>query len=207
MARITSIEAQVKDKSRCNLYIDGKFFCGLKVETAVRLRLKVGDVVDEKSLENIIFEEEKGQALEKALVHVSATRKTKKQIEDFLRGKGYTDTIIEQTILKMEETELIDDRAYCRAFIEGARGKGKRRLAFELGKKGIDDKISSEILGDCDESTDEIKALFYKYLRGKTMDKKTLSKAFKYLLARGYSYDNVKAALMRITDFDGEDEE
>ena len=30
MSDITAITPQVKDKERCNIYVDGKFYCGLK---------------------------------------------------------------------------------------------------------------------------------------------------------------------------------
>ena len=41
MAEITSITPQLKDKERCNIYVDGRFYCGLRLETAVRCRLRV----------------------------------------------------------------------------------------------------------------------------------------------------------------------
>ena len=41
MALITEISPQVKDKERCNIYVDGRFYCGLRLETAVRCRLRV----------------------------------------------------------------------------------------------------------------------------------------------------------------------
>ena len=32
MSEITSIEPQVKDKRRCSIFIDGRFYCGMKLE-------------------------------------------------------------------------------------------------------------------------------------------------------------------------------
>ena len=36
MNEITAITPQVKDKTRCNIFIDGRFCCGLSLETAVK---------------------------------------------------------------------------------------------------------------------------------------------------------------------------
>ena len=36
MPEITDITPQVKDKERCNIYVDGRFYCGLKLETAIK---------------------------------------------------------------------------------------------------------------------------------------------------------------------------
>ena len=47
MAEITGITPQIKDKERCNIEVDGRFFCGMKLETVVKHRLKVGVAVSE----------------------------------------------------------------------------------------------------------------------------------------------------------------
>ena len=73
MSQITSIEQQQKDKTRCSVYIDGAFYCGLKIEVAVKYRLKPGDEIEKSRLDEIQFENEKLQAVEKAMNHLSAT--------------------------------------------------------------------------------------------------------------------------------------
>ena len=67
MSEITAITPQVKDKERCNVYVDGRFYCGLKLETAVRYRLRAGQQVELSFLDEIQLENEKAQALDKAL--------------------------------------------------------------------------------------------------------------------------------------------
>ena len=46
MAEITSIEPQIKDKTRCNVYVDGRFYCGIKLEVAIKYHLKAGMQID-----------------------------------------------------------------------------------------------------------------------------------------------------------------
>ena len=84
MAKITGIEQQKKDKTRCSVYLDGAFYCGLKIEVAVKYRLKPGDEIEKSRLDEIQFENEKLQAVEKAMNHLSATIKTRRQMSDFL---------------------------------------------------------------------------------------------------------------------------
>jgi len=36
VSEITSITAQSKDKRRCNVYVDGRFYCGLTLESVVK---------------------------------------------------------------------------------------------------------------------------------------------------------------------------
>jgi hypothetical protein len=55
---ITDITPQVKSASRCNIFLDGEFFCGMSLETVMKNRLKVGSRVDERTLERIQLESE-----------------------------------------------------------------------------------------------------------------------------------------------------
>ena len=89
MSEITAITPQVKDKTRCNIFIDGRFYCGLTLEAAVKNRLKAGQTIDPARLSEIQLESEKATALDKALTHISASQKTEKQIGEYLSKKGY----------------------------------------------------------------------------------------------------------------------
>lgn len=51
MAVITEITAQKKKKDRCNIFVDGAFFCGLQAETVMKYRLKAGTAVAAEELE------------------------------------------------------------------------------------------------------------------------------------------------------------
>lgn len=77
MSEITAITPQVKDKTRCNIFIDGRFYCGLTLEAAVKNRLKAGQTIDPARLSEIQLESEKATALDKALTHISASQKPK----------------------------------------------------------------------------------------------------------------------------------
>ena len=79
---ITAITPQVKDKTRCNIETDGRFYCGMKLETVVSNRLKVGMHVSGEELSRMQLESEKLTALDKALFHITATMKTEQEVRD-----------------------------------------------------------------------------------------------------------------------------
>lgn len=195
MSEITSIEPQKKDKTRCNVYVDGRFYCGIKLEVAIKYRLKVGMQIEKNKLDEIQLETEKSQAIDKAMTHISASMKTKKQICDFLLKKGYTQAVADYVIEKLEYYSLVDDRAYCRAYIESVNGKGKRAIENDLKKRGADQQAIDDALSEITEDGEEACAVLSKYLRGKEINKETLYKGFKYLLSKGYEYDTAKSAL------------
>ncbi len=197
MAEITSIEPQVKDKNRCSVYVDGVFYCGIKLEVAIKYRLKAGMYIEKQKLDEIQLETEKSQALDKAMTHLSASMKTVKQMRDFLAKKGYTEAVINYVLERLEYHKFVDDYAYCRAYVQSVSGKGKRALEVDLIKRGADKNAIESALDEIEESGEEASLILEKYLRGKSVDRQTLYKGFKYLLSKGYGYDTAKTALER----------
>lgn len=204
MSEITSIEPQKKDKQRCNVYVDGAFYCGIKLEVAVKYRLKVGTFIDKSKLDEIQLETEKSQALDKAMTFISATMKTKKQISDYLFKKGYTQAVTDYVIEKLDYYKLTDDYAYCRAYVNSVQGKGKRAIEADLIKRGADRKAIEEVLSEAEEDSEAALSVLKKYLRNKETNKENLYKGYKYLISKGYGYDTAKCA---ISELGAEDED
>ena len=205
MSEITAITPQVKDKSRCNIYVDGRFYCGLTLETTVRSRLKVGQTVDTDKLAALQLESEKETALDKALTHITATQKTEKQIREFLARKGFLPPVIDYVVEKMRGYNFINDGEYAADYARfAAKRKGGRLIKMELKAKGISDEDIDGALGEIDEETEEnaARAILEKYLRGKTVDSATLQKAYRHLLSKGFSYDVIKSVLSAYTEID-----
>lgn len=198
MAVITLIEPQKKDPKRCNVYVDGRFYCGIKLEVAIKYQLKSGMQIEKSKLDEIQLETEKSQALDKAMTHLSATMKTRKQMTDFLAKKGYTSAVTDYVLERLEYYKFIDDEAYCRTYVNTVTGKGKRAIEADLLKRGVPTKIIDDVLGETEEDGDAALAVLGKYMRGKDMTKENLYKGFKYLLSKGYGYDTAKSALERL---------
>ena len=200
MSTITYIEPQVTDKTRCSIFIDGRFYCGIKLEVAVKYRLKAGMVIDKAQLDNIQLETEKAQAVDKALTHISASPKTRKQIRDFLIKKGYVDAVIDYVFERLDYYGYADDRQYCKMYVESVSGKSKRAIEVELLKRGIDRDVIEEELSDLSDDEEEVLTLLKKYLKGKEFSKENVYKGCRYLISKGYDYDTVKAASERVDE-------
>lgn len=200
MNEITAITAQVKDKSRCNIYVDGRFCCGLTLETVVKNRLKVGQEVTQEGLESMQLESEKATALNKALNFLSATRKTEKEIRTHLIKKGYLPAVIGYVVEKLREYGFVNDSEYAEAYTESAaKRKGGRLIRMELKNKGLsEDAIDSAVSGlDSKQEQETAARLLEKYMRGKTADKQTLQKAYRHLMGKGFDYETVKESLSK----------
>ena len=198
MNEITAITPQIKDKRRCNIYVDGRFCCGLTLEATVKNRLKVGQIVFPEQLAEIQLESEKNTAFDKALTHISATQKTEKQMREFLQGKGYLPSVIDYVVEKLRSYNFLNDGQYAEAYVESlSKRKGSKLLRMELRGKGVSDAEIDAALDTLPKEREEetAKVLLEKYMRGKVCDKATLQKAYRYLLGKGYDYEVIKSAL------------
>ncbi len=207
MNEITAITPQIKDKTRCNVYVDGRFCCGLTLEATVKNRLKVGQIITEERLAEIQLESEKNTAFDKALTHISATMKTQKQIRDFLVKKGYLPAVIDYVIEKMNSYNFLNDGVYAEAYVESAaKRKGGKLIKMELRSKGISEMEIDAALDTLDEEQEIATAsdILGKYMRNKTNDVATLQKAYRYLMGKGFSYEVAKAALKNYGECDEE---
>ena len=207
MNEITAITPQVKDKTRCNIYVDGRFCCGLTLEATVKNRLRVGQIVSQERLSEIQLESEKNTAFDKALTHLSATRKTEKQIREYLQGKGYLDGVIDYAVEKLRGYNFLNDEEYAEAYVEcAAKRKGGRLIRMELRGKGVSEAEIDAAMNGLDEETQTqaAKTILGKYMRGKVADAQTLQKAYRYLMGKGFDYEVAKAALSSLGEIEEE---
>lgn len=202
MRTITDIKIQAKDKNRVNLYLDNKFFCGLDLETTVKNRLKAGTIITEEKLENIQLESEKQTAYTKALKLVSTRYKTQKEVEKYLYEKGYLPAVVYYVISKLLEYHNIDDERFVDSFIASHKERdGKLKIKQTLMQRGIKEGIIDEALKDEDfDQTDAIIRLAEKYMKSKENTKENYIKLFKYLMNKGFEYDEIKSALNQEID-------
>lgn len=82
------------------------------------------------------------------------------ELAQALAKKQVPEGVVEATLAKFEVAGLIDDEDFARSWVQARqRGKGlsSRALSNELRRKGVDDEISREVLGELDPG-DELDA-------------------------------------------------
>ena len=195
MSEITAIEVQSKDKTRANVYLDGEFFAGVSIELCVKHSLKKGLEVDEKFLQELIFEDDKGKALSKAVKYMGANLKSCQQIREYLKKKEYSKEIVDYVIDKMQEYKYLDDEAYARAYISAYSSKyGKLKLIQALKAKGIKDTTIDNVFAEDElKMQDSIEKVASKYLKNKEITNETLVKLNRFLYSRGYEFDQINS--------------
>ena len=70
-----------KNKNKVSVFADGEFLCSVTAESVVKMRIKVGDQIDNQKLLDTLFESDCQTAFSKAVDNVCKSIKTQKQIE------------------------------------------------------------------------------------------------------------------------------
>ena len=100
---------------------------------------------------------------------------------------------------RLEELGLLDDRAYARRVAEhyAAKGWGERKIRDELYRRGVPREYWDEALDELPEADEAIDRLLEKKLRGWSGEAKELKRASDALARRGFSWEDISAALRR----------
>lgn len=203
MAEITLISPQKKDKTRCNIELDGRFFCGMKLDVVLKNGLKVGMIIDTDFLSRLQFESEKLTALDKALKHISVSMKTEQELRAFLKSKGYVEEVVNYAIEKTKDYGYVNDEAFASSYSEGAlKRKGSRRVRLELRQKGLSEQVIDSALSSLTDEAESAKQCLAKYMRGKIVDAATIQKAYRNLLSKGFDYDTASQAIESLKNED-----
>ncbi len=204
MGKITGITVQEKDKERCNIYIDGEFKCGMSIDIVYACGLKVGDEILEQRLSELCQTDDNKRAFNKALKYVCRAMKTKWQVKDYLIKKGFNEQASWHAVDKLKEYNFVNDVEYAKNYIESVcKTHGKNLIKNKLISKGV----SRE---DIEKAYEKLEINFFssakfvaeKYLKNKEKTKENTLKACRFLVSKGFSYEEAKSAVSCLGDFD-----
>lgn len=206
--KITSISAQVRDKDRVNVSVDGKYRFSLDVFQLVDLGIKVGKDYTEEELASLEEESRFGKLYMRALEYCLIRPHSQRELKDYLYRKtrdtrtktgqikkGVSVVLTERVFDRLREKGYIDDEKFAAYWIENRnlrKGASKRKLSSELSAKGVDKAIIDQLLSETDRNdlTELMKVIEKK--RPRYDDEQ---KFMSYLARQGFSYDDIKAAL------------
>ena len=146
-----------------------------------------------------------------ALKYVAAGLKTKGQVAEYLRKKGFESDDIEDGLFMLSDYNYINDAYYCQVYFREAcrKGRGRRRIEQDLENKKIPRDVVKNALDDLlsednpeyddllvETLTEKERALKIAYkmaetqkASGKEIDKNFCAKVGRRLMTTGYGSD------------------
>ena len=192
MKKITAIEVQKKNTNRVNIYLDEQFAFGLSRLSAAWL--SPGQMLTDEKIATLQNDDARDAAMQKALYFLGFRARSTQEVRKNLEKHEFPAAVIDYTIQRLQETNLLNDQEFARAWAENRntfRPRSKRVIAIELNRKGLDRDIVQEILNE--NTGEDVLALeaAKKYLR-KVQGlewQEFRQKLGGFLARRGFSYD------------------
>ena len=168
-------------------------------------RLYVGMELDDEAFEEFRRVSSKALDRQKALELLSRRSYSRKELKDKLLRRGVDEQSAEECVDWLAERGFLDDGEYAGAVARHytAKGYGAGRVKSELRRRGIDREQADETLAELGENTEKLDAYIARRLVDPS-DRDSVRKVSAALFRRGYSWEEIRAALRR---FDGNIEE
>lgn len=175
------------------------------LEAVTDARLYVGMELDEEAFEELKRSSSKALDRQKALEMLSRRPYSRRELKDKLLRRGTDEQSADECISWLDEHGFLDDGEYAGAVARhySAKGYGAGRVKTELRRRGIERELADETLAELPENTEKIDAYIARRLSD-PKDRDSVRKIGAALFRRGYSWEEIRAALRR---FDTETEE
>ncbi len=198
--KVTALRLQGRNKSRVNVYLDGKFAFGVAKMVAARLAL--GQELDEAAIARLRGLDDVEQAYERALKFLAPRPRSEAEVRRRLRQRQIPDAIVDQVVDRLRQASLLNDEEFANFWVENRvtfRPRSKRVLRAELKQKGVGDDQVRQALAASDDSAAayalaaprarRLAGLEYQEFRRKLGD---------YLARRGFDYDTIGPVVERV---------
>jgi regulatory protein len=200
MRKITAIVVQKKSPNRVNIYLDGEFAFGLARITAAWLR--VGQELSEEKIQQLLAEDSKERAYQQAMLFLSYRARSESEIRRNLRKHEIPEAVIDQTIERLRQDGLANDKDFASAWVENRttfRPRSRRMMALELRQKGLDDEAIRSAMENVDDEASAYEAALKRSARFKGLEWNDFRKKLSEFLARrGFSYSVIAPVVSRI---------
>ncbi|HEX2787324.1 MAG TPA: RecX family transcriptional regulator [Ignavibacteria bacterium] len=203
---ITEITRQEKDKNRCSIFIEDRFFMGIYEDTLVKFRLRKGDEVTEQAIKEIKLYDEINFGKKTALKYLAYKPRSKKEIEKKLTALKLSENSIKEVINWLENIRYLNDDHYSKLLIESKTIRkpiGRRLLIQKLLQSGIEKETIEKNILELYPGEKEQKAAvtvlkkYSKKVKAKNETERK-RKCFQYLLSRGFEYGVVTEAMKEL---------
>lgn len=209
--RITLLRALAKPPERVSVHIDGRFAFSLHQDVVLEFGLAKGKSLDIEEQARLVRRDLALKARALALRYMARRDRVSAEVRRRLR-KTYSEEVADEVVGQLEESGLLDDRAFAEAFAERRfrqEGHGPARVRADLFRRGVAPAVMDAALDAVFVEQDvladravEVGRTWWKRLSGEPDPTKRKKKVCDYLVRRGYPFD-----LARRVVFDFENEE
>lgn len=197
--KITAIKAQVKNPERVSVYVDEKYAFSLNHTQLLEQKIHSGLELNDTRLAELKKASDFGKAYERALNFVMIRPRSVRELQHYARRKMWTPEDTQAIVAKLLAKNYLNDASFAKAWVRSrqmTKAMSTRRLRLELKQKGVTDAdINGALSGSDYNEHDALKTIIAKkrkLARFAADDQKLMQ----YLARQGFSYDDIKDALL-----------
>jgi len=171
----------------------------LSLDIVADLSLYNGRVLSEQEYAALKTSAGLSQCKERALRIIGARPLSSKALYDRLLEKGETPENAQETVEWLIRLHYLDDAQYADMVVRHYAGKGYgvQKIKGELFRRGVPKTYWEDALEERPEMDDKVYELLSKRLGGTQPDRAELKKATDALFRRGFTWDEINAAVRR----------
>lgn len=202
---IVKIAADPRRARRLRVQVDPGHTLSVHEAAAKALDLAEGQEARWEDLQTKAQCAEARAAYQAALTLLKYRDRTRWELAQRLRTKGFAQQSVAAALNRLEEQNYVDDLRFARRFVEGrrrGRPRGRRALAWELKRKGVDQQAIEAVLDEllCGEAelNMAIELLRSRLSRMEQVDERAKRRLYSLLGRRGFDQETIQAALGRV---------
>ena len=185
----------------------GKFIVGFSDGSEMKLSLDIvadlslyrGRELNDEEFSKLKASAELSSCKERALRIIGARPLSEKELFNKLVEKGEAAENAETSVEWLKKLHYLDDEQYAGMIVRhyAAKGYGVQKIRSELYRHGVPKPLWDEAVAQMPETDDKAFELLCRRLGSDEPDRAELKKATDMLYRRGFSWDEIKAAVNR----------
>ena len=200
--RITEVKRSRSRDRRVQVYLDGKYAFSLSAALAISRGISTGQELSAADLDNLLAEEGLQRCRAAAERLLSYRPRSEAELRSRLERRGFTTEVIEKTVSRLKDRQLLDDSAFARFWQEnrGAfRPQSRRLTELELMRKGVPRATVAEATQNMDDGEAAYRAALKRARRPDETDYNTFRRRTgDYLRRRGFDYSVINQTISTI---------
>jgi len=202
MSKIIGIKIAKGHIKGVKVFLDGEPALNLLAETARQEKLKVGQDINRSRLETLEDQDRFQRCLNAAFRLLGYRPRSEKELRQRLQRHGLDGEYLEKAIARLKEQGLIDDIAFARFWKENRETfnpRSRRMTRLELKRKGLDNDIIEQVIGEIDDGESAYQAATKRAPRLAGVDYQEFRQRLgAYLGRRGFGYSVIEKTTERV---------
>ncbi len=196
--KVTSIKQQLKRMDRYSIFIDGRYAFSLSDSALLDKQVMIGQEFTDKQFREFKQSSIDDKLYDATLRYLALRSRSQWEIEQYLKRKKASPSLINVILNKLSKLTLIDDMKFAEAYISDRqllRPTSSRKIILELRQKHIEDDIIKQAMARYSPINEQEALQIIIEKKRRLSRYQNDLKLMQYLARQGFKYNDIKFAI------------